>query len=748
MKQKQLNFNVEGMTCASCSAIIERMVSKIDGVENITVNLATNKAHVSFNPALVSVEDIAQKIDDLGFKATPIMQDFSPNSQKADKTSAAQHDLIFFLLSLVLTICVLVISMTPLGMNLFATLVGHNNHAHMMQLMNICCFILCIPVQFICGARFYKGMLGALRAHTANMDTLVAIGTTIAFFYACYLTFITPDAAQMAPFETSAMLITFVLLGKMLESRAKKSAAASLESLIQLVPKEALVRTGETTHTKAVDELVPGDIVVVRPGERIAADGIVVSGLSSVDESMLTGEPLFQEKQPGNAVVGGSINGTGTFEFKVTKAGAQTTLAHIIALVEEAQTSKPPVQRLADKISAIFVPVVLAIGATACLVWFVYLGITAGFTGAALERALMIGVSVIVVACPCALGLATPTATLVGTGRGAQMGILIKDGAVLEAAPHIDTVVFDKTGTLTQGALTVSAIYPQNKEKEVLQIAASLEQNSEHPLADAILRAAKERSITLVPLDDFKAYPGKGITGTYKAQTAALGNKAFIEARASNTDTQTEELPVPQKAGIVRSYVTLNNTLIGYIDSQDTVKDTSCKAIATLQDMNLTTILLSGDTQANAEALAREVGIPKNNVIAGVLPQDKAQTVENLQVNGASVCMVGDGINDTPSLAAATIGMSMAAGSDAALEVGDVVLMRDNPCDVAAAIKLSQATMRKIKQNFFWALAYNCILIPLACLGFLVPEISGACMALSSVSVVTNSLLLRYTKLR
>ena len=535
----------------------------------------------------------------------------------------------------------------------------------------------------------------------------------------------------------------------MLVHRAKGRAGQAVEELMGLTPREAHIRRGADVIDVPVESLVVGDVVVVRPGERIPADGQVVSGSSSVDESMLTGEPLYQEKAQGDTVTGGTVNGTGVLDFRVTAAGSDTTLAGIVRMVEAAQGSKPPVQRLADKISAVFVPAVLSISAVTFVVWICVLASQGPLNGAAVERALMVGVSVIVVACPCALGLAVPTAIMVGTGRGAEEGLLIKDGEALEGAGSVTDVVFDKTGTLTQGMPEVVSVVcdPEVSQDKAMALAAGLEKDSEHPLAKAVLLWAAERDVAPVAVTSFEALAGQGIAAqgpdplSGRQVEVAFGNQRLLESLAA---------PMPQwavqdesHAGTTRMYLVANGRLVAVVDARDTPKPTARDGVAALQALGVRVSMLSGDNHSAAQAVAVEVGIKPEDVIAEVLPRDKAGEIQRLKDEGRKVAMVGDGINDTPALATADVGIAMGAGSDAALEVGQVVLMHDDVRDVSRAISLSRATMRKIHQNFAWALGYNCLLIPLACAGILAPEVSGACMALSSVSVVTNSLLLK-----
>lgn len=752
---RTVRLAIDGMTCASCSSIIERMVGRMDGVESMAVNLAANNGTVTYDPDTVSLDAVLETIDGLGFSAEEVPDESRAafdEGRRAKEAATERRDLATFVVSLVLTVVILVISMTPVGMSAAMAasdaLWGGASHGRAMELMNIACFVLCIPVQFVCGARYYKGAWGALKARAGNMDTLVAVGTTVAFAYATYLTF-GPRAMSgvMAPFETSAMLITFVMLGKMLEHRAKGRAGAAVEELMSLTPAVAWVRRGDSLVEVPQAELVVGDVCAVRPGGRVPADGRVVSGHSSVDESMLTGEPLFQEKSVGDEVTGGTVNGTGAFEFEVTAAGSDTVLAHIVELVEAAQGSKPPIQRLADRISAVFVPAVLSVALATFVVWLIVAAVGGALDAAGFEHALMAGVAVVVVACPCALGLATPTAIMVGTGRGAEEGILIKDGQALEGAGSLTCVVFDKTGTLTEGSPQVTEVLcaEGTGRGDALALAAGLERGSEHPLARAVLVAAEEEGVDPVAVDGFEAVPGHGVVGTVAGPDgspveAGFGNGRLVESLTGSVVPAWAEGSAP---GATDMYLVRDGAVVARVRAADEPKPTAAEGVAALDALGLRVMLLSGDGRAAAEGVASLVGIGPENVVAEVLPGDKAEVVEGLRASGERVCMVGDGINDTPALATADIGIAMGAGSDAALEVGQVVLMHDDVRDVARAVSLSRATMRKIRQNFAWALGYNCLLIPLACLGIIAPEVSGAAMALSSVSVVSNSLLLK-----
>ena len=755
---------IEGMHCANCSALIEKMVGRMDGVQTCTVNLAANNGEVTFDPSATNMAHVVQTIVELGYGATVIPKENRAafDAERRQREAAQQaHDVRIFVMSLVLTAMVMIVCMTPLGMDLVMPLanavfgVGHT-HEQMMLVMNVACLVLTVPVQFVAGMRFYRGAWGALKARSANMDTLVAVGTTIAFAYSLYVTFSPTTMGKMAPFETSAMLITFVHLGKMLEARAKGRAGEAVESLMSLAPKTAHVRRGNEVVDVPTDDLRLGDVVEVRPGERVPVDGVVVSGSSSVDESMLTGEPMPQEKAAGDEVTGATINGNGTFVVRATRVGADSTLSRIVEMVEKAQGSRPQIQQLADRIAAVFVPAILSIGLLTFLGWLAYAALGEGINGATFERALMAGVSVVVVACPCALGLATPTAVMVGTGKGAEQGILIKDGDVLQQAGDIRKVVFDKTGTLTQGMpMVVGVAHGEDaSEEDVVRFCGALERGSEHPLARAILMYAAENDIAIPQdmVDDFEAVPGKGVTGRVDGELFGFGNELLVRDLTGSglPDWCREFATKGAGAHATVMYLVFESYgVAGAIAAADQPKPSAKEGVARLQGRGCEVYLLTGDARGAAAWVAQEVGIPKECVMAEVLPEQKAKRVEALRdpEQKALVAMVGDGINDTPALAAADVSMVMSAGSDAALEVGQVVLMHDDVRDVSRAIALSRATMRKIHQNFGWALGYNLLLIPLAALGILPPELSSACMALSSVSVVTNSLLLRRANL-
>ncbi|WP_427338130.1 copper-translocating P-type ATPase [Caloranaerobacter sp. DY30410] len=593
---------------------------------------------------------------------------------------------------------------------------------------------LATPVQFIIGYRFYKGAYHSLKGGGANMDVLVALGTSSAYFYSLYNLIV---GVKEYYFEASAVIITLILLGKMLEAIAKGRTSEAIKKLMNLQAKTArVIRDGKELDIP-VEEVVVGDIVVVRPGEKIPVDGVVIEGNSSVDESMLTGESIPVDKKEGDEVIGATINKHGTFKFKATKIGKDTVLSQIIKLVEEAQGSKAPVQRLADKVAGIFVPAVIGIAVLTFVIWY--------FVNGDFANALINAVAVLVIACPCALGLATPTAIMVGTGKGAENGILIKGGEYLEKAHQINTLVFDKTGTITKGEPEVTDIISFNKSKEdILKFAAIAEKASEHPLGQAIVKKGEESGIKLIDPERFNAIPGHGIFAVVEGNEIYLGNRKLMKDKNIDIKDIEDEIVNLENQGKTAMILSVNGRVEGIIAVADTVKEHSREAIKELKSMGIEVYMITGDNERTAKAIAREVGI--ENVIAEVLPEHKAQEVEKLKAQGKKVGMVGDGINDAPALAKADIGFAIGTGTDVAIEAADITLMKGDLRGIVLAIRLSRKTMRTIKQNLFWAFFYNTAGIPLAALGFLNPMIAGAAMAFSSVSVVSNSLRLKRFK--
>ena len=603
--------------------------------------------------------------------------------------------------------------------------------------------ILVTPVQFIGGWGFYKGAWNALRTRNINMDFLIALGTSVAYFYSVVVVFF-PEALPVAVderqsyFEVSAVIIAFVLLGKYMEEIIKKRSSAAVRKLLYLKPATAhVIRDGQEMEVPAESVMVD-EIIVVRPGEKIPTDGLVLEGNSSVDESMLTGESMPVEKTAGAGVIGGTINRTGLFRFKATRVGAETALAQIIKLVEEAQASSAPIQRLADQVAGYFVPAVVLVAFAAFAGWWLMGNFPQG---------LLAFIAVLIIACPCALGIATPAALMVGVGKGAEAGILIRGAEVLERAEKLTTVVFDKTGTLTRGEPNVTDIIAigSQPEADILRAAAAVEVGSEHPLGEAIVRAAKHRELVLPKVENFDAIPGHGIRGNVDGMVTLLGNRRLFEREGIDTKTAEEIMTKLEAQGKTAMLVGLDGSLVGVVAVADTLKPEAKDAIAELMKENVEVIMLTGDNRLTAEAIAKELGIKR--VIAEVLPSDKAKVIQDLQKQGKSVAMVGDGVNDAPALAVAEIGIALGSGSDVAKETGGIVLIKNDVRDVVASIRLSRATMRKIKQNLFWAFIYNTIGVPIAAFGFLNPIIAAAAMALSSLSVIVNSALLKRTKL-
>jgi Cu+-exporting ATPase len=749
----KIQINIVGMHCASCATLIEIALKKISGVSEANVNLATEKATVEFDDSKASVQDLVRAIERAGYKAIVDEDGIGHGGSGNSMENHAHHKeeetkKIWwkFMMSLILSI--------PLLYFMLLSFINALPGQPVLPYVGIISLILVTPVQFIAGARFYKGAWAGFRNRTFNMDSLIAIGTSTAYFYSFYnlISYAITNGSligsdlMMIPnlyFETAAFLITFVLLGKWLEAKAKGRTSDAIKKLIGLQAKTArVIRNGDTIDVP-VSEVIHGDIVLMRPGEKIPVDGVVSKGSSSVDESMVTGESIPVEKNVGDEVIGSTINKNGSFEFKATKVGSETMLSQIIKLIEEAQGSKAPIQAFADRVSSWFVPAVIGAAILTFLVWFIILGATLPFS-------LMAFTAVIVIACPCALGLATPTAIMVGTGKGAEHGILIKGGEPLEAAQKINTIIFDKTGTLTNGKPEVTEIIELNTEgkDKILEIAASLEYGSEHPLAEAIVWKSKEEGVKLIEVKNFRAIAGHGVEGLIGKEKFYFGNRKLVEEMAENKIGAVEEkISALESQGKTVMILSNEKEIIGLIAVADQVKRTSKEAVEKLKKMGVDVWMITGDNNRTAHAIASQVGI--TNILAEVLPEDKAKEVKKIQARGKFVCMVGDGINDSPALAQADLGIAMGSGTDVAIEAGGIVIVKNDLRDVVTAIELSRETVGKIKQNMFFALFYNVIGIPIAARIFvsygliLRPELAGLAMALSSFSVVTNSLLLR-----
>ncbi|MCP4646478.1 MAG: cadmium-translocating P-type ATPase [bacterium] len=716
-------YKVTGMHCASCANNIESYLGKTKGVTKAVVNFNTSTALVEFNEKAIPETKVLKIISELGFTATP--EDRKPSKKSSKKSYNAANDYLRrFIIGAIFALPTLVIGMLMLDIPYRGWIL----------------FALATPVQFYVGYTFYRGAIGALRAGSANMDTLIALGTSAAYLYSVSLVLQNPMAENY--FESAAVLITVVMLGKYLEERAKGRTGEAIKELMGLSPQKALLLKGGKELLVDVDAVKKGDILLVKPGEKIPIDGLVTEGNSSVNESMITGEPIPVEKVKGSKVTGGTINGQGFLKMKATVVGENTTLSRIIKFVKDAQLSKAPIQRYADQISAVFVPVVILISLVTFSAWYLY-------AGEPLSFALIAAVSVLVIACPCALGLATPAAVMVGTGKGAKNGILIRGGDALEISGRVNAVIFDKTGTITQGKPAVTDIVAFNgfKESEILSYSASLESVSEHPLARAVVSKAKEKKAKLSKVSSFKNHPGKGVEGKIKGKKCLLGNSKLIPEA-----NKVSELQKLESQGKTVVGVKIGGKLAGLVGVSDLIKKNAKQTVSSLKKLGIESYMITGDNELTAKAVASQVGI--GNYFAGVMPEEKAMHVEKLRKKGFVVAMVGDGVNDAPALAASDVGIAMATGTDVAMETGSIVLMKSDPMDVYRAILLSRKTLGKIKQNLFWALIYNAIGIPVAAgllypfYGILLnPMFAGAAMAFSSVSVVTNSLLLKRAKL-
>ncbi|MBB6624873.1 copper-translocating P-type ATPase [Clostridium gasigenes] len=737
-------MKIEGMTCASCAKAVERATRKIDGVTEANVNYATEKLIINYEPSKVKVIDIKKAIEKAGYKA--IEEETTVDADKEKKGKEIKLLWKKFVISAIFTVPLLYISMGHM-MGLY--LPDFINPMMNPEVFALSQLLLTIPV-IIAGNRYYTVGFKALIRRSPNMDSLIAIGTSAAVLYGIFATvkIVGGDTSYAMDlyYESAAVIITLITLGKYLESVSKGKTSEAIKKLMGLAPKTAIViRSGKEIEI-TIEEVEVGDIIVVKPGEKMPVDGEVVSGTTSVDESMLTGESMPVEKNSGDKIIGASINKNGTINYKATKVGKDTALAQIIKLVEDAQGSKAPIAKLADVISGYFVPIVIGLAVLSGLGWYFIGGESEIFS-------LTIFISVLVIACPCALGLATPTAIMVGTGKGAEYGVLIKSGVALETAHKIQTIVFDKTGTITEGKPKVTDVVVINgiAQNDLLQLAASAEKGSEHPLGEAIVKGAEEKGLEFKKLDFFKAIPGYGIEVKIDGKNILLGNrKLMIDSKISLVELEkiSDELAGEGKTPM---YIAIDNKMAGIIAVADTVKASSKKAIEKLHEMGIEVAMITGDNKRTAEAIAKQVGIDR--ILAEVLPQDKANEVKKLQAEGKKVAMVGDGINDAPALAQADIGIAIGSGTDVAMESADIVLMRSDLMDVPTALQLSKSTIRNIKQNLFWAFGYNIIGIPVA-MGILHifggpllnPMIAGAAMSLSSVSVLTNALRLKRFK--
>lgn len=739
-------FNVTGMDCASCAMNIEIFLKKMDGVVKVNVNFAAGKAAVDFDEKKVDERKIVQAIEKLGYKVISADVEEMQNMPGHDHEKMMREQELKTLKGKVFTGVVLSLLIFWGSMPLVPW-------TPEILKNNFILFILATPVQFWVGWQFYRGFFIALRNRIANMDTLIAIGTSSAYFYSVVATFFPQifrgaGLAADVYFDTASAIITLILLGRLLEARARGGASEAIKKLMGLRAKTARVVRGSEEVDVPIENVAVGDIVVVRPGEKIPVDGIVVEGRTSIDESMVTGESMPVAKEVGDSVIGATINKFNSFKFRATKVGKETVLSQIIELVLRAQGSKAPIQRLADKVTAIFVPAVLGIALVTFVVWLIF------GPAPVLTLAVLNFVAVLIIACPCALGLATPTAIMVGTGVGAANGILIKDAESLEIAHKVNAVVLDKTGTITVGkpALTDIVSFGQLPENEILYLAASAEKNSEHPLGAAIVEAAKNKNIALGEAVNFAAIAGAGVRAEISGKKIIVGTKQLMVGQEVAAAESASKLAELEERGKTVMIVAMDKKEIGLIAVADTPKVSSRAAVEGLKKMGLEVIMMTGDNQKTAEAIAKQVGI--SHVIAKVLPENKEAEIRKLQDEGKIVAMVGDGINDAPALAAADIGIAMGTGTDVAMEAGDITLMKGDLTSIVAALKLSKMTMKIIKQNLFWAYGYNTILIPVAAgvlypfFGILLnPILAAAAMGLSSISVVSNSLRLKRVKL-
>ncbi len=745
---KTQTFAIEGMTCASCAQTIEKAVGKLSGVDKASVNLATEKMQVSYNPSAISVSDVTGAVSNSGYAAVLETTDTQDNSraEKREKKEKRMKQLSNrFGISIIFTIPVLIISMGPMvGMPL-PNIVDPMINAFNFSLLQL---ILTLPIMVVSWEYFQKGFKTLFKGHP-NMDSLIALGTASAFVYSLAATIGTGlgygNFSDLLYYEVTGVILTLHTLGLFLEERSKGQMSSAIEKLVNLAPKTARVIRNGVEQEITVDEVALGDVIRVRPGESMPVDGVVVEGRTSVDESMLTGESIPVEKESGDEVIGASINKNGSIDYRATRVGSDTTLSQIIKLVEDAQGSKAPIARMADIITGYFVPIVIALAVLAGIAWLI-----AGQSGI---FALSVIITTLVIACPCALGLATPTSIMVGTGKGAEHGVLIKSGEALETTHNLDTIVFDKTGTLTEGKPIVTDILvtPLITKENLLYYAASGETGSEHPLGEAIVQKSKEENMTLAKPDHFEAIPGYGIRVEIEGKDMYIGNRKLMLEQKIDLSSMEKESDRLADEGKTPMYLSVDGELAGIIAVADTLKENSMKAVKELRRRGVEVIMITGDNKRTAKAIAKQVGI--DSVLSEVLPEDKAEEVKKLQEAGKKVAMVGDGINDAPALAQADVGIAVGSGTDVAIESADIVLMRNDLTAVLTAIDLSHATLRNIKQNLFWAFAYNLVGIPVA-MGLLYifggplmsPMFAAVAMSFSSVSVLLNALRLRRFK--
>jgi Cu+-exporting ATPase len=731
---EKTEFDISGMTCAACSARIEKGLNKLEGVMKANVNLALEKAMVEYNGVVLTPSEIIKKVENLGYGAS-VREDAKDTVDHRQVEMEKQTGKFIF--------------SAILSFPLLWAMVGHFSFTSIIWVPKMFMnpwvqLALATPVQFFIGKQFYVSAYKALKNKSANMDVLVALGTSAAYFYSVYLTFMSlGEKAHTLElyYETSSILITLIILGKLFEAKAKGRSSEAIKKLMGLQAKTAIVERTGIEQEIAIEEVMVGDILHIKPGEKIPVDGKIIEGFSAMDESMLTGESVPIDKSIGDDVIGATINKNGFLKVEATKVGRDTALAQIIKVVEEAQGSKAPIQRLADQISGVFVPIVVALAVIAFLVW--YFGADPGNFAGALKKM----IAVLVIACPCALGLATPTSIMAGSGRAAEYGILFKGGEHLEMTHKISAVVLDKTGTVTNGTPVLTDVFADKaqSEAELLALVGSAEKQSEHPLAQAIVQGVKDKGITLIDVTEFEAIPGFGIKAIVDGKEVLVGTRKLMHTYNVSVSGAVHQMEELEKVGKTAMLAAINGQFAGIVAVADTIKETSKAAVSRLKNMGLDVIMITGDNHQTAGAIAGQVGI--DHVIAEVLPEGKADEIKKLQEHGQKVAMVGDGINDAPALAFADIGMAIGTGTDVAMEAADITLIRGDLNSIADAIFMSKKTIRNIKQNLFWALAYNSIGIPIAALGFLAPWLAGAAMAFSSVSVVLNALRLQKVKL-
>jgi P-type Cu+ transporter len=741
---EQTALSVGGMSCAACVVRVERALAQVEGVEEAAVNFATEKAQVTYDPGKVDLEKLKKAIEEAGYQFRGLARAELRDREREERQQELNRLKKKFIFSVVMGILIMILSMPH-----YVPYLREVPH----QILFYILFVLTTPVQFWAGKQFITGAWSAARHGSADMNTLIAVGTLSAYIYSSIATFFPSlfTRSGLTPqvyFDGAAMIVALILLGRLLEARAKGQTSEAIRKLMGLAPKTARVLRNNEEQDIPVEEVQKGDLILVRPGEKIPVDGRIKEGHSAIDESMLTGESLPVDKSPGDEVIGATLNKSGSFVFEATRVGEETALAQIILLVEQAQGSKAPIQRLADQVAGVFVPIVMGIAVMTFVIWY--------FWGPppTLTFALLNFVAVMIIACPCAMGLATPTAIMVGTGKGAENGILIKGGESLESIHKLTTIVFDKTGTLTKGQLAVTDIIPLEKidPKELLALAASVERNSEHPLGEAIVRRAREEGLSLSTIENFQALSGQGVRAESEGLEILIGNKRLMESHVLDFKPLLQTAESLADQGKTLMYVARGGKIIGLLALADTLKDHSPEAVAELRRMGLEVVMLTGDNQQTAQAIGRQLNLDR--VVAEVLPADKTEQIKKLQKEGKKVAMVGDGINDAPALAQADVGIAIGTGTDVAMEASDITLIRDDLRAIITAIKLSRRTIQTIRQNLFWAFFYNILGIPIAAgilyplWGILLnPILASAAMAFSSVSVVSNSLRLRRFKI-